>query len=51
VRALIEADGARHVFSYNPVLGFVLSLGVGYVSSLLGIALGFVGVRIVLIAL
>jgi len=44
VRKLTEADGTEHVYSYNPTLGFILSLGVGYISSLLGIGGGIVHV-------
>lgn len=41
---LVDADGITHTFSYNPVLGVVLSLFVGYVSSLLGIGGGIIHV-------
>jgi uncharacterized protein len=44
IRRLMEADGTEHIFRFNPVLGFVLSLGVGYLSSLLGIGGGIIHV-------
>ena len=37
-RTLIDAEGSRYTFSYNPVLGVTLSVAVGYLSSLLGLA-------------
>lgn len=43
-RHLIEADGTKHVYSYNPKLGVGLSAFVGYVSSLLGIGGGIIHV-------
>ncbi|HXG22943.1 MAG TPA: sulfite exporter TauE/SafE family protein [Chthonomonadales bacterium] len=43
-QTIVEADGTRHVYSYNPIIGFVLSLFVGYVSSLLGIGGGIIHV-------
>jgi len=44
VRNLTEADGTTHLFSYSPAVGIGLSLGVGYVSSLLGIGGGIIHV-------
>jgi len=41
---VVDADGIRYAFSYNPVLGVVLSLLVGYLSSLLGIGGGIIHV-------
>ncbi len=43
-RTLIDADGARHEFAYNLPLGIVLSLFVGFASSLLGIGGGIIHV-------
>lgn len=43
-RHLVEADGTIHAFSFNPVIGVVLSLFVGYLSSLLGVGGGFIHV-------
>ena len=43
-RNVIEADGTVHIFSYNPVIGMILSLFVGYISSLLGIGGGIIHV-------
>lgn len=46
IRNLIEANGTRHTYSFNPIIGVGLSLLVGYVSSLLGIGGGVVHVPI-----
>ena len=43
-REVTERDGTVHTFSYNPWLAAGLSLGVGYVSSLLGIGGGIIHV-------
>jgi len=43
-RVLVEADGTRHEWSFRPWIGVVLSVGVGFVSSLLGIGGGVVHV-------
>ncbi len=43
-RHLIEADGTEHTYSYNPVLGMILSFFVGFFSSLLGIGGGIIHV-------
>ena len=43
-RHIVEADGTIHIFSYNPILGIILSLFVGYISSLLGIGGGIIHV-------
>jgi uncharacterized membrane protein YfcA len=43
-RHLVEADGMRSDYAFNPVLGVVLSLFVGYVSSFLGIGGGIIHV-------
>jgi uncharacterized membrane protein YfcA len=45
-RRLVEADGTVHAYSYNPALGVSLSLGVGFLSSLLGIGGGIIHVPI-----
>ncbi len=47
-RNLIEADGTRHTFSFNPIVGVGLSLFVGYVSSLLGIGGGIIHVPVLI---
>lgn len=44
LRQIIDAEGTIHKYRYNPVLGLLLSLGVGFVSSLLGIGGGIVHV-------
>jgi hypothetical protein len=41
---LVESDGTQHSYSYNPAMGIILSLVVGYVSSLLGIGGGIIHV-------
>jgi uncharacterized protein len=43
-RTLIEADGTRHTYRFNPTVGVLLSLVVGYLSSLLGIGGGIIHV-------
>ena len=43
-RSITEKSGQQHNYSYNPKLGFGLSLGVGYLSSLLGIGGGIIHV-------
>jgi uncharacterized membrane protein YfcA len=45
-RTLIDTEGTRYTFSYNPVLGVVLSVVVGYFSSLLGIGGGIIHVPV-----
>jgi uncharacterized membrane protein YfcA len=44
VRELIDAQGARYRYAYDPMIGIVLSLFVGFVSSLLGVGGGFIHV-------
>jgi uncharacterized membrane protein YfcA len=44
VRELVDADGIRYHYAYNPVLGIVLSVFVGFLSSLLGVGGGFIHV-------
>ena len=44
VRELVDADSARYHYAYNPVVGIVLSIFVGFVSSLLGVGGGFIHV-------
>jgi uncharacterized membrane protein YfcA len=43
-RELVEADGTRLEYTFNPVVGVTLSLFVGYVSSFLGIGGGIIHV-------
>ncbi|HEV2053915.1 MAG TPA: sulfite exporter TauE/SafE family protein [Methylomirabilota bacterium] len=45
-RRLVEADGTVHAYAFNPVLGVGLSLGVGFLSSLLGIGGGIIHVPV-----
>ena len=44
VRDLIDADGLRYHYAYNPLLGIALSMFVGFISSLLGVGGGFIHV-------
>lgn len=41
-RNLVEADGSKHLFSFNPVVGVGISFFAGYLSSLLGIGGGII---------
>jgi uncharacterized membrane protein YfcA len=43
-RRLVEANGTVHTWSFNPVVGVVLSVFVGFLSSLLGIGGGIIHV-------
>jgi uncharacterized membrane protein YfcA len=45
-RVVVEKDGVVHEFHYNPYVAAGLSLGVGYVSSLLGIGGGIIHVPV-----
>lgn len=45
-RTIIDAEGIKHVFSYNPIVGVVISIFVGYLSSLLGIGGGIIHVPV-----
>lgn len=44
VRDFIDADGARYHYAYDQVIGIVISVFVGFVSSLLGVGGGFIHV-------
>jgi uncharacterized protein len=43
-RDLIDAEGIRYHYEYNPAIGVLLSVFVGFVSSLLGVGGGFIHV-------
>ena len=43
-RDLVDADGVRCRYAFNPTVGIVLSVFVGFVSSLLGVGGGFIHV-------
>lgn len=45
-RHMIDAEGISYLFSYNRALGVILSIGVGYLSSLLGIGGGIIHVPV-----
>lgn len=44
IRNITDLEGINHIFSYNPAVGIVLSIFVGYLSSLLGIGGGIIHV-------
>jgi uncharacterized membrane protein YfcA len=46
LRTLTDAEGVRYHYAYNPVPGVLLSLVVGFISSLLGVGGGFIHVPI-----
>ena len=46
LRDLTDAEGVRYHYAYNPVTGVLLSLVVGFISSLLGVGGGFIHVPI-----
>lgn len=46
VRALVEADGTKHSITYDARTGVIISLAVGYLSSLLGIGGGIIHVPV-----
>ena len=46
VRDLTDAEGVRYHYAYNPMTGVLLSLVVGFISSLLGVGGGFIHVPI-----
>lgn len=50
-RSIADIDGILHTFSYNPVLGILISVLVGYISSLLGIGGGIIHVPVLVHAL
>lgn len=43
-RTVTDAEGKKYVFSYNPAIGIIISIFVGYLSSLLGIGGGIIHV-------
>ena len=45
-RSITDIDGTTHKFAYNPVLGVIISVFVGYISSLLGIGGGIIHVPV-----
>jgi hypothetical protein len=44
VRDFVDKDGGRHHYAYNPIVGIVISVFVGYISSVLGVGGGFIHV-------
>lgn len=51
IRSITDIDGISYTFSYNPILGVVISVLVGYISSLLGIGGGIIHVPVLVHAL
>jgi uncharacterized membrane protein YfcA len=47
-RSFTDAQGITYVFSYNPLLGVIISIFVGYISSLLGIGGGIIHVPVLI---
>ncbi|PYG89932.1 hypothetical protein LY28_00532 [Ruminiclostridium sufflavum DSM 19573] len=45
-RTITDIEGVVHTFSYNPVLGVIISIFVGYLSSVLGIGGGIIHVPV-----
>lgn len=45
-RSLSDREGINYTFSYNPVLGVIISIFIGYISSLLGIGGGIIHVPV-----
>lgn len=50
-RSLTDSEGTTYIYSYNPVIGVVISIFVGYFSSLLGIGGGIIHVPVFIHAL
>lgn len=44
IRNLADKEGISYIYSYNPITGILLSIAVGYLSSLLGIGGGIIHV-------
>ena len=44
VRDFVDRDGVHYHYEYNPAIGIVLSIFVGFISSLLGVGGGFIHV-------
>lgn len=44
VRDFVDQDGGHHHYAYNPIVGIVISVFVGYISSVLGVGGGFIHV-------
>ncbi|WP_160692613.1 sulfite exporter TauE/SafE family protein [Clostridium sp. C2-6-12] len=45
-RTIIDIEGVEHKFSYNPVIGIIVSVFVGFMSSFLGIGGGIIHVPV-----
>lgn len=44
LREITDADGVQHIFSYNPSRGIIISVFVGFLSSMMGIGGGIIHV-------
>lgn len=44
--SLTDAEGLTYLYSYNPVVGIIISIFIGYISSLLGIGGGIIHVPV-----
>ncbi|WP_010243436.1 sulfite exporter TauE/SafE family protein [Acetivibrio cellulolyticus] len=51
IRSITDIEGVNYVFSYNLLLGVIISIFVGYISSLLGIGGGIIHVPVLVHAL
>lgn len=45
-RTIIDSEGKEYIFSYNPLIGILVSIFVGFMSSLLGIGGGIIHVPV-----
>lgn len=45
-RTVIDSEGEEHIFSYNPIVGIIVSVFVGFMSSFLGIGGGIIHVPV-----
>ncbi len=48
IRYITDSEGTNYIFSYNPVIGIIISILVGYISSLLGIGGGIIHVPVLI---
>lgn len=48
IRTIVEKDGTTHHYAYDPRVGIALSLGVGFISGLLGLGGGIIHVPLMI---